>query len=178
METITVSIGARFNGQTEKGTIIVPMAEIESRPALKAAILKAGVYALASGMKNDAGVESPAKFANWIATVDAAALAAALAKPTSAESNYTQAERIADARSIVQVIPALATKGILLMLPGVDFPAMVHNKHLSALAARDNSAVLENWNKINPADFPDSFPVDAFRRIKTMLEGFQSMKAK
>ena len=79
MENIIVSIGARFNGTTEKGSIVIPMAEIESRPALKAAILKAGVYALASSMKNDAGVESPAKFANWIATIDAAALTAALA---------------------------------------------------------------------------------------------------
>lgn len=176
MENITVTLGARFNGTTEKGSITIPMTEIESRPALKAAILKAGVYALASSMKNDAGVESPVKFAHWIATVDAAALAAALAKPTSSESNYTQAERIADARSIIQVIPALATKGILLMLPGVDFPALVQNKNLPALAARDNSAVLENWSKINSADFPEGFDINAFRRVKTMLEGFQSMK--
>ena len=176
METITVSIGARFNGQTEKGTIIVPMAEIESRPALKEAILKAGIYALASSMKNDAGVESPGKFAQWIATIDAAALTAALAKPTRSESNYTQAERIADAKAIVQTIPALAAQGVLLMLPGVDFPSMVLNKNLPALAARDNSAVLENWNKINSADFPEEFDVNAFRRVKTMLEGFQSMK--
>lgn len=177
MENITVTLGARFNGQTERASITMPLAEIENRPALKAALLKAGIYALASSMKDDKNSASPNSFAQWVATIDAATLAASIGKPAS-NSNYLQADRVADARAIVNSIPSLAANGILLMLPGVDFPSMVLNKNLPALAARDNSTVLDNWNNLNINRCPDTFPKAAFIRLLTMLEGFQSLHSK
>lgn len=173
---ITVTLGARFNGTTQRESISLPMAEIEARPALRAALLKAGIYAIAASMKNDAGAESPAKFAQWVATIDASTLAAAVSKEPTANNNYLQADRVADARAIVNSIPSLAANGVLLMLPGVDFPSMVLNKNLPALAARDNSAVLENWNNLDINQCPDTFPSSAFKRMKDMLAGFQSLQ--
>ena len=178
MENITVTLGARFNGQTERASITMPLAEIENRPALKAALLKAGIYALASSMKDDKNSASPNSFANWVATIDAATLAASIGKPASGNTSYLQTDRVADARAIVNSIPSLAANGVLLMLPGVDFPSMVLNKNLPALSARDNSAVLENWNNLDINQCPDTFPQPAFIRMKAMLEGFQSLHSK
>jgi len=179
---ITVTLGTRFGGKTQQERISLPLAEIESRPALKAALLKAGIYALASSMKNEDNTKSGSAFTLWAATIDAAVLAAAIDPAASAGTKYLQADRVADARAIVSAIPLLASCGIFLRLPAVDFPAAVTNKNLPALFAVDQHDVLVNWDnvrnpKVDPATgnpihvLPDGFPTLAFDRLYSMIKG-------
>ena len=119
-QTLNVAIGQRIESTTYRETVALNKDSILSNPELLDKVLESGIYAILAGMKNAAAqeIQSPAQFRAWArsVTVESIQVYATRESKRGRTVEYSQADRIKDARALMKAQLTLINYGKLLPL--------------------------------------------------------------
>lgn len=119
-QTLNVAIGQRIEATTYRETVALNRDSILKNPEFLEKILESGIYAILAGMKNAASneIQSPAQFRAWAQsiTVESIKVYAMRESKRGRTVEYSQADRVRDARALMKAQVTLINYGKLLPL--------------------------------------------------------------
>lgn len=119
-QTLNVAIGQRIDATTYRETVALNRDSILNNPEFLDKILESGIYAILAGMKNAAAneIQSPAQFRAWAksVTVESIQVYATRESKRGRSVEYSQADRIRDAKVLMKAQLTLINYGKLLPL--------------------------------------------------------------
>ena len=117
---LSVAIGQRIEATTYRETVALNRDSILRNPEFLDRVLESGIYAILAGMKNAAAneIQSPAQFRAWAqsVTVESIQVYATRESKRGRTVEYSQADRIKDARALMKAQLTLINFGKLLPL--------------------------------------------------------------
>ena len=119
-QTLNVSIGQKIEATTYRESVELNRESILSNPEFLDKVLEAGIYSILAGMKNAASneLQSPAQFKAWAQSVTAEHIKVYAMRESKRGRTveYSQADRIRDAKVLMRFQVALINYGKLLPL--------------------------------------------------------------
>ena len=119
-QTLNVAIGQRIDATTYRETVALNRESILQNPEFLNKILESGIYAILAGMKNAASneIQSPAQFRAWAksVTVESIQVYATRESKRGRTVEYSQVDRIKDAKTLMKAQITLINYGKLLPL--------------------------------------------------------------
>ena len=119
-QTLNVAIGQRIEATTYRETVALDRDSILQNPELLDKVLESGIYSILAGMKNAAAqeIQSPMQFRAWAQSVTVEHIEAYVNRESKRGRTveYSQADRIRDAKVLMKAQVALINFGKLLPL--------------------------------------------------------------
>ena len=119
-QTLNVAIGQRIDATTYRETVALNRESILRNQEFLDKVLEAGIYSILAGMKNAASneLQSPQQFRAWAQSVTVEAIQAYATRESKRGRTveYSQADRIKDARALMKAQVTLINYGKLLPL--------------------------------------------------------------
>ena len=119
-QILNVAIGQRIEATTYRETVALNRDSILNNPEFLDKVLESGIYAILAGMKNAAAneIQSPAQFRAWAksVTVESIQVYATRESKRGRSVEYSQADRIRDAKVLMKAQLTLINYGKLLPL--------------------------------------------------------------
>lgn len=146
-QTLSVAIGQRIEATTYRETVSLNRESILQNPEFLDKILESGIYAILAGMKNAASneIQSPAQFRAWAQSVTVESIEVYAMRGRTVE--YSQADRIRDARVLMKAQITLINYGKLLPLTTwALLDEAVKNSNASKL--REAKPDLSQWDAL------------------------------
>ena len=150
-QTLNVSIGQRIEATTYRETLRLDRNAIMNNPEFLDKVLESGVYSILAGMKNVASneLQSPAQFRAWAQSVTVEHIQAYATRETKhgRAVEYSQADRIRDAKVLMRFQVALINYGKLLPLT-TWMPLDEAVKNANARKLAEAKPDLAQWNAL------------------------------
>ena len=148
---LTVSIGQRIEATTYRETVALNRESILQNPEFLDKVLESGIYTILAGMKNAATneIQSPAQFRAWAqsVTVESIKVYAMRESKRGRTVEYSQADRIKDARALMRAQVTLINYGKLLPLTTwTQLDEAVKNSNADKLASAKPD--MSQWDKL------------------------------
>lgn len=139
-QTLNVAIGQRIDATTYRETVALSRDSILQNPEFLDKVLESGIYAILAGMKNAAAneIQSPAQFRAWAqsVTVESIKVYSMRESKRGRTVEYSQADRVRDARALMKAQVTLINYGKLLPLTTwAPLDEAVKNNNVAKLAS-------------------------------------------
>lgn len=119
-QTLNVAIGQRIEATTYRETVSLDKESILQNPEFLDKVLESGIYSILAGMKNAAAqeIQSPMQFKAWAKSVTVEHIEAYAMRESKRGRTveYSQADRVRDAKALMKAQVALINYGKLLPL--------------------------------------------------------------
>lgn len=119
-QTLNVAIGQRIEATTYRETVALNKDSILQNPEFLDKVLESGIYAILAGMKNAAQneLQSPTQFRAWAQSITVEHIQAYATRETKRGRSveYSQADRVRDAKALMKAQVTLINFGKLLPL--------------------------------------------------------------
>lgn len=182
-QTLNVAIGQRIDATTYRETVALDRASILQNPEFLDKVLESGIYAILAGMKNAAAneIQSPQQFRAWAqsVTVESIQVYATRESKRGRSVEYSQADRIRDARALMKAQVTLINFGKLLSLTTwAPLDEAVKNSNASKL--REAKPDMQQWSTLigmyeNESDktigWCREFPIHEITRMEDYING-------
>lgn len=150
-QILSVAIGQRIEATTYRETLSLNRDSILQNPEFLDKVLESGIYAILAGMKNAAAneIQSPAQFRAWAksVTVESIQVYATRESKRGRTVEYSQADRIKDARALMKAQVTLINYGKLLPLTTwMPLDEAVKNSNADKLASAKPD--LNQWGEL------------------------------
>ena len=148
---LSVSIGQKIDATTYRETVTLNRDSILKNPEFLDKVLKSGIYTILAGMKNAAAneIQSPAQFRAWAqsVTVESIKVYATRESKRGRTVEYSQTDRIKDARALMKAQVTLINYGKLLPLTTwAQMDEAVKNSNANKLASAKPD--LSQWDAL------------------------------
>ena len=148
---LSVPIGQRIDATTYRETVALNRDSILRNPEFLDKVLESGIYAILAGMKNAAAneIQSPAQFRAWAksVTIESIQVYATRESKRGRTVEYSQADRIKDARALMKAQVTLINYGMLLPLTTwAPLDEAVKNSNASKL--REAKPDMQQWSTL------------------------------
>lgn len=150
-QTLNVAIGQRIDATTYRETVALDRDSILENPELLDKVLESGIYAILTGMKNAASneIQSPQQFRAWAKsiTIKSIQVYATRESKRGRTVEYSQADRIRDAKALMKAQVTLINFGKLLPLTTwAPLDEAVKNANTSKL--REAKPDMRQWDAL------------------------------
>lgn len=180
-QTLNVAIGQRIEATTYRETVALNKDSILQNPEFLDKVLESGVYAILAGMKNAASneIQSPAQFRAWAqsVTVESIQVYATRESKRGRTVEYSQADRVRDAKALMKAQVTLINFGKLLPLTTwAPLDEAVKNANTSKL--REAKPDMRQWGALIGAyeleqdksiGWCKDFPIHEFTRMEDYI---------
>lgn len=180
-QTLNVAIGQRIEQTTYRETVALNRKSILKNPEFLDKILESGIYAILAGMKNAASneIQSPAQFQAWAqsVTVESIQVYAMRESKRGRTVEYSQADRVKDARALMKAQVTLINYGKLLPLT-TWAPLDEAVKNANANKLREAKPDMRQWGDLIEAydleqdksiGWCKDFPIDEITRMEDYI---------
>lgn len=180
-QTLNVAIGQRIEATTYRETVSLNKKTILENPEFLDKVLESGIYSILAGMKNAAAqeIQSPTQFRAWAQSVTVEHIEAYAMRESKRGRTveYSQADRMRDARALMKAQVTLINYGMLLPLTTwAPLDEAVRNANTDKL--REAPPDLAQWEKIGQAYYASDdrsygwlkeFPIDELLAIRNYI---------
>ena len=180
-QILNVAIGQRIEATTYRETVALSRDSILQNPEFLDKVLESGIYAILAGMKNAAAneIQSPAQFRAWAksVTVESIQVYATRESKRGRTVEYSQADRIRDAKALMKAQVTLINYGKLLPLTTwMPLDEAVKNSNATKLASAKPD--LSQWDALigmyeleqdKSIGWCRDFPVHEFTRMEDYI---------
>lgn len=180
-EQLNVAIGQRIDATTYRETVALNKDAILQNPEFLDKVLESGIYAILAGMKNAAAqeIQSPMQFRAWAKsiTVESIQVYATRESKRGRTVEYSQADRIKDARALMRAQVTLINYGKLLPLT-TWAPLDEAVRNANTLKLREAKPDMQQWSTLiglyeNEPDktigWCSEFPIHEITRIEDYI---------